>query len=416
MQHENGTPPPGQEGSRLAAFLTVLMGFGTAGLALAVIGPLLVPITAATGDEHLSQAIVVMPFLGLAITSLAAGWIAERLGVRGTLCAGALAFAAVGVIGFLEPPTPLLLVDCFLIGSSAALVRVGAGLFLGQSYDGAARARVIGYASAFAGLIAASIVAITGVIADRAGWNAAFLLFTAAGALVLAFTLVTVRGSNTASADRDGAKPPVKLSLLAPATPFFAAVFLIMLMGVSTGAHVPLMIRDEGISSATTTSTVLSMQALFAMLGSLAYGQLLPRLGRLPVATLGVALMVVAAGVLAAAHVPLMFGVGCAVFGLASGLLLPWLYDGLFTRAPLLVRAYAIGFYGTCSYIGAFVNPFVLRPIRDAVGLHGLYGVLAVAAAVIGGAFLLTAFNQGRAAARRAPGVSPAAEPLNSEP
>jgi MFS family permease len=416
LEDEKLAPPPGRDGSRVAAFLTVLMGFGTAALSLSVIGPLLVPITAATGDEHLSQAIVVMPFLGLAITSLAAGWIAEKLGVRGTLCAGALAFVAVGVIGFLEPPPPLLLADCFLIGSSAALVRVGAGLFLGQAYEGAARARVIGYASAFAALIAACIVAIAGVIADQAGWNAAFLLFTAAGASVLAFTLIAVRNSSAASADGDARKPPLRFSLLTPVIPFFAAVFLIMLMAASTGAHVPLMIRDAGVSSNSAVSTVLSMQALFGMLGSLAYGQLAPRLGRLAVATLGVALLMVAGGVIATAHVLVMFGVGCAVLGLASGLLMPWLYEGLFTRAPLVVRGYAIGFYGACGNIGAFVNPFVLRPIREAVGLHGLYGVLAAAAAVIGGAFLVTAFNQGRAAARRVPGVPPATQPLNSDP
>jgi MFS family permease len=399
---------------RIASFLTVLLGFGSVGMGLAVIGPLLVPITKATGDEQLSQTLVVMPFLGLAVTGLAAGWIADRLGVRGALCAGALAFAGAGAAGFSNPPAMFMLAACFMVGASTALIKVGAALLLGQNYDGEARARVIGYALAFAGFAASATVALSGVIADRVEWQAAFLLFAAAGALILVFALTSVKGSNRVSADDDAPTGPVKLALLAPVIPFFAVVFLAMMMTSSTGTQVPLLLRDEGIHANTVISTVLAIQGLSAMLGSFVYGTLQTHIGRFGVIVLAIALIVAGAGVISVAHVPLVFGVGCSSFGLAMGLLLPWLTEGLYAHAPLIVRGYALGVYSTCAYLGAFCNPFVARPIRDAVGLHGLYFVVAVATVVVGGAGLARAYGQGRARVR-AEAIG-AAKAVSSEP
>lgn len=395
-----GAPSGKSDWPRIAGFLTILFGFGSVGLSLAVIGPLLVPITASTGDEHLSQALVVTPFLGLAITGLVAGWIADRLGVHGALCLGGVAFAVAGAVGFSGPAMPLMLAACFLVGASAAVMQVGAALLLGRNYEGEARARVIGYATAFGGLTASAAVGLSGVIADHSGWKAAFLQFVVGGALILIFTLAAVRKSDRTPADSAEAAAPIRISLLAPVAPFFVAMFLIMLVTNTTTTHVPLLLRDGGVRSNATISGVLAAQAVLSMLASLAFGWLQARIGRFAVAALAVALIAVGAIVTANAHAPVVFAVGCAGFGAAAGLLLPWLTEGLFAQAPVLVRGYALGIFSTAGFIGAFANPFVMRPIRDAVGLHGLYVVLAVATAIVGGAVLLRAHGHGRAAAR----------------
>jgi MFS family permease len=400
---------------RIAVFLTIMLGFGSVGLGLAVIGPLLVPITKSTGNEQLSQVLVVMPFLGLALTGLVAGWVADRLGVRGTLCAGAFAFAAAGLVGFSGPPAPLMLAACFVVGGSAALLKVGAALLLGQNYEGAARSRVIGYAMAIAGLTASAAVVISGVIADLVGWRAAFLEFVVGGGLILTFALTAVRSSgHTPAEPAAAAEGPIKLALLAPVVPIFAAYALIMMVTNTTGTHVPLMLRDEGVHSNTAISSVLVAQTLCAMLGSFIYGWLQAQIGRFAVAALATTLIVVGAGLISISHVPVMFGVGASCFGLATGVLLPWLTEGIFAQAPLLVRGYAVGICSTAGYLGGFSNPFVMRPIREIVGLHGLYVVLAVATAVVGGATLLRNYGQGRAA-RRAGRIG-AAKAVGSKP
>jgi MFS family permease len=406
--------PAKLEWPRIASFLTVLFGFGSVGLGLGVISPLLVPITASTGNEQLSQTLVVMPFLGLAVTSLAAGWIADRVGARGALCAGAVVFASAGLVGYFDPPAPFMLAACFIVGASTAVMAVCAALLLGQNYDGEARARVIGYAMAFAGFMASASVALSGVIADRIEWRASFLQFVVAGVLILVFALTSLSGTNRAPADGEAPAGPLKLALLAPVTSFVAVGFLAMMVTSSTGTQVPLLLRDEGVHVNTVISTILALQGLSAMFGSFIYGTLQTLLGRFGVAVLAIALIVTGAGVISVAHVPLMFGVGCASFGLSMGLLLPWLIEGLYAHAPLAVRGHAVGIFNTAGYIGAFCNPFLARPIRDAVGLHGLYFVVAVATVVVGGAGLARAYGQGRARVR-AEAIG-AAKAVSSEP
>jgi uncharacterized membrane protein len=79
-------------------------------------------------------------------------------------------------------------------------------------------------------------------------------------------------------------------------------------------------------------------------------------------------------------------------------LLLPYLTEGIYLRTSLAVRGYALGIFGTLLCAGGFMTPFIMRPIRDAVGLHGLYGVLAAATAAIGAVFILRAAMSGRGA------------------
>jgi MFS family permease len=375
----------------------ILMGIGSIALSTAAIGPLLVPIREATGDEHLAQLAVVLPFLGLAVTGLAAGWVVGRLGVRNTLLVGATAFIIAGVIGVSAGTSgTLVLSACLLAGCAAGLMRVGAGVLLGQLYDGQARARVIGYVAAFAGMLATLTVWLAGVITDLAGWRFAFLLFSAAGVAILAIALAAPPTPVAAQVVGDGAKP--RVAQIMPAAPFFTVVFMVMMLGVSTGTHVPLLMQGQGVRAATTVSTVLATQALFGMLGALTFAWLKGRLGRLPVAALGVATVTLASMILAMAQSPLVFGVGCATMGAGTALILPYLTEGLYIRTPHVAHGYVLGIHGTLANLGAFVNPFVMRPIREAVGLENLYWVLAISTAVIATAYLLTAYGQGRRA------------------
>jgi len=378
--------------SRGASLAAIFLGYGSTGLGLGVFGPLLVPISTTVHNEQLAQTIIVTPMLGLAITGLAVGWITGRLGVRYTLCAGAAGLALAGVLGIFGAAPPFLIAASFLVGASTAILSVAAGLLLSVLYDGEARTRVLGYAVAFGGLIAASAVWLSGQIADSAGWRAAYLLFVAAGALICLFALGAVRAGAAVRSAHAG-EPP-RLSAFGPVVPYFAAIFLLMLATSTTQTHVPLLLKDAGVRRYGAISAVLSMQAVFNVVGSVVYARL-PRLGRIPVAIAAVVLLVTSTLVFANAHAPLLFAAGCAFVGAAGGMLLPFLMDGLFLRASLPVRGYALGVFRTLMFTGGFLNPFVMKPIRNLVGLHNLFYVLATASAVVGSLFILRAWSAG---------------------
>ncbi|HEY3696931.1 MFS transporter [Phenylobacterium sp.] len=379
---------------RIGAAVVILLASATSGISFGVVGPVLRPIAAQIGDERISQIIIVMPLAGLALGGLVGGWIAEWLRARRAICVGGLAFALAGAAALAPPSAPGLLTICFCIGFAAAIIGIGRGLLLAELYAGDARARMIGFASAFGSLLAAGSVWLSGVIADQAGWQSAFLQFTAVGAIIVVCVLVAVRGG--AGSQERGARTDYRL--LAPVLPIFLAGGLLMLVLTTTNTHIPLLLAEQGITSTAETSSVMSMQGLFSMLAALGYGALQARLGKVGVAAIGIVLLAVGNGLAAVAETPLAFGAACAFLGMACGAIVPCLIDLLLGLAAPAVRARALGFYAAAFNVGGFLNPFIMRPIRDAVGLQGLYMVIAVSCAVIGGAYVLG----GAARARRA--------------
>jgi hypothetical protein len=80
---------------------------------------------------------------------------------------------------------------------------------------------------------------------------------------------------------------------------------------------------------------------------------------------------------------------------------MPFLIERLLGVAPERIRAQALGFFATAQFAGGYLNPFVVGPVREALGLHGMYIACGAATAVIG--FAAVAVLAGR----RAPAPSP---------
>lgn len=379
-------PPVESAWRRVANFIVILFGPGATGMAFGVIAPVLKPMAAQFGSEQLSQIIVVMPLLGLAVGSLAGAWIAERLGARRTTGLSGLILALAGVAPMVAPMAPVLLAVCFLVGLAGSTMFIGTTLLLADRYSDDQRAKVLGYANAFGNIATTSTVMLSGVIADRVGWRGSFLQFTVAGVIIVLFTLVAIRPVAAGPRQRVAQAP---LSLIIPMLPLFAANFLMFVAALAMYTHIPLLLAAEGVTSITVTSTVIATQTLFGIAAGLTYGMLQARFGKFAVAMLGLGLLAAGGLLTAASHAPIGFGVACGMIGFGIGLISPYLIDLLLGRAPASVRARSLGVFTTVGFLGGFANPFVMRPIRGAVGLHGVFVVIAAAAVAMIGVALL---------------------------
>jgi MFS family permease len=315
-----------------------------------------------------------MPMLGLALGSLAGAWIAERLGARRTTGLSGLTLVLAGIVPSIAPLAPVLIVDCLLIGVAAALMLIGTTLLLADRYSDDRRARVIGFSNAFGNITSAVSVMVTGLTADRFGWQGAYLQFTVAGSIIAVFTLAAVRDVRAEA--RQAVQPPA-FSLLIPLFPVFAANFLVFSLALAIYTHIPLLLATEGTSSITMTSTVISMQSISGIAAGLVYGGLQARLGKGAVALIGLGLVTAGSAVAAMSHEPIGFGVACASIGAGIGFVIPYLINVLLNKAQPNLRARALGLYTAIGFIGGFASPFLFRPIRNLVGLHGLFAVLA---------------------------------------
>jgi MFS family permease len=372
--------------SRVSNVAVIMLGVGAAALSVVVIAPVLGPMSIAIGDGQTAQVIVVMPMLGLAVGGLLGGWLVEHLRMRRAIIGSGLMFAIAGGVGALRPPVAVLLVDCFVLGFSAATMGLGTMMLLGERYADHARSRMLGYSSAFAGMLAASVVWISGLMADSIGWQYVFLEFTVAGFLVTICAFAVRRNAGEAAHEP---VVPSKISVIVPAIPVFTANLLVTLIITTSYTHVPLLLAAEGEKSANLTGALMSIQGACGVLAALSYGVAQARFGKFVIATLGVILLIVGSALSAVFHSAVLFATGCAAYGAAMCLLSPYLADTLLRIAPVSARARSFGFFGAAGFLGGFINPFVMLPIREAVGLHGLYGVLAMSCAVVGTTYLV---------------------------
>ncbi|HEY3694396.1 MFS transporter [Phenylobacterium sp.] len=377
-----GNPAPPDAAPRRSVWLIafVMLAAGVISIAFSVIAPILRPVAERFGGEAVAQRIVVGPLLGFAVGGLAAGWITALLGVRRTILAAAAVFTLAGASGLYAQNAAVLLAGAFLLGAAAATLVTAAGVVLAEHWEGDARGRIIGYQTAFGSLVSSGGTFLSGAIAEAAGWRASFLLFVLVGLATLAVAAAGVR--RTAPVRRE--KGSTAFAAYFPLAPAYLAVAILLLAATTTFTHLPLLLAGLGVVSTTVGAAVMSVQGAAAMVAAFFYGALVARVGRIATVALGVVLG--SGGLMLSGLFPgvAVFVAGCFGMGAAVGLLLPFLTEEILRLASPAIRAQALGYFQTAQFAGGFLNPFVLRPITVALGLHGMYLATGIVAGVLG--------------------------------
>jgi MFS family permease len=379
----------------LIAFL--LLSVGALSIAFSVIAPLLGPIAAQFGGAAVAQQIVVAPLAGFAIGGLIAGSIVGIFGARTTLLASAVIYIVTGASGLYAQSAEVLLANAFILGAAAVILVTAAGVVLADRFHGDLRARIIGLQTASGSLLNAVAVFMSGVIAEAAGWRMSFLLFVGLGLVLLVLAAVAVRSVPRPPKEAGGGGAAAYLPLM----PIFVASALYLVVNTNTVTHMSLLLAAEHVTSTTVAATIMAIQGLASMVGGFLYGPFATRIGRLTTLGLGVALC--AGGLVLTGALPSVpaFAIGVIAMGVSVGFVMPFLIERLLGVAPERIRAQALGFFATAQFAGGYLNPFVVGPVREALGLHGMYIACGAATAVIG--FAAVAVLAGR----RAPAPSP---------
>jgi MFS family permease len=362
-------------------FAFVMLAAGAVSLAFAVNAPLLGPLAQRFGGEAAAQQIVVGPLLGFAVGGLVAGMITAALGARRTILASAAVFALSGSSGLWAQSAEVLLVNTFLLGISAVALATAGAVVLAERWEGDARARVIGYQTAFGSSLSSGGTFLSGVIADAAGWRAAYLLFVGLG--VITFVVAAIGVGYVARVRREkGTRAALRDYL--PVVPAYVAVAVTLLAVTTTFTHMSLMLAGIGVHSATVAAAVIAAQGGAAMVTAFCYGALVARIGRIATVTLGVVLS--SAGLILSGLAPSIpvFVFGAAGMGAAVGVIFPFLTEEVLRLAPPAIRAQAFGFFQTAQFAGGFLNPFVVGPVTAAIGLHSMYVAVGVVSGVLG--------------------------------
>ena len=332
---------------------------------------------------------VAIAIYGLArfLVAMPVGKLTDVLGRRAALALGGLVTAAGNLLCAYAPDFATFVAARFVAGAGSALVLIAGQIVLADITTPARRGRVMAiYQGVF--LCAVGIGPYPGgVLAERLGLAAPFVVYAVAGAIASAVAWLRIPETRAAAGTPTAAAPPafsgqVRL-LTAHAGFLLVSLVAFTSAAVRTGALfnvVPVLARDRLALGADRIGLGLAVASVVGLLLAYPAGVLVDRYGRKTVIVPTTAAAGVSMLVFMAAPSYAWFLTGCVVWSIAVGMsgAAPAAYAA--DVAPPGVNAAAMSTYRMLSDLGYVVGPIALGVLTD---LFGADAALATAAALM---------------------------------
>ena len=352
-------------------------------LLVSVMSPVLSTVAAhfgvGTGAALQAQSIITMSGVGMMFGGFIAGWLGDRIGARRTMLAMMALYGIAGSAGLYLPDIVSLLASRVVLGASASGLAASTYLIIAARFDGAARARMLGYQIAFLAVAGTISLLLAGKIAAIGGWRAPFLIYLSVFpmlGLALLARLPEGKAEASAAVPADlGVTPPKLWPLLVMIVPLYMGFHMFIL-------HLSLSLAADGITDPATQSAIMAAMMAMTFVGGLLYGRLSPALGD-RWTFVAILVLLAASNILYGATTGVAAAVAaCAIAGIAGAALPPYLVGQVIARAPLAMRGRALGLMYMAMYLGDFLNPPIVTPLRVAIGNHEAFTLAGVLLAV----------------------------------
>ena len=333
----------------------------------------------------IAQLMITLLGIGIMVGGPIAGWLAERVGPRRLLCGALALYAITGASGLWLDGAASLLGARLAQGFVSAGIATSIFMMIGQRYEGAARARILGLQGvvlAVSGLV--SLIS-AGGLAEIGGWRAPFVLYLTAlpmlGLVLFSSSAAPAREVSPRASDAVA----VPSGSLLKQWPYYLMLVPMSAASYMTAVHLSFVLAGDGVTSPGTQAVIMTASMIFNIVGSVYYARIRARFGRRWVFVM--ILGIFGAGDLLIGFSPNAVGsaAGCWVAGLAGGLMTPFFINVILDRTDSAVHGRAIGLMYTMTYIGNFLNPFIITPLRAAIGNHSAFAVVGVGLALAAG-------------------------------
>ncbi len=316
-----------------------------------------------------AQMVMAVPAIMIIVAASLSGFLAERLGRRTVLLTALALYALSGLACLVVPDARSLIVARLVLGFAAGAIMTSSLSLVADFPEGPLRDRVLGFASGSAAFMAVVALTLGGVLVEAFGWRGPFVLYALA-LPIFAVAVRAVRSQVHPPTDRQEGQRRV-LPLLWPVY----LLALVLTIGLfMPGIQGPFLLQAEGVTNAATQGMILASYSLTAAVVASCYGRVagvLGMRGRIAAAALGLGLGGVAMAALQGGALTL--ALGCIVTGAGAGLVEPVTVSLVLQRAPVALQARAIGLLLSAVFLGQFLNPLVVDPLRSGLGIHGAF-------------------------------------------
>lgn len=364
-------------------------------LIFTAIGPILSAMSSELGGAEngywIGQLTMTVPDIGIILGGPVVGLLVERYSARLLLFASLALYAVSGSSGLFIHDGTTMLAWRLLLGFAGAGIATSTTALISNRFEGETRVRALAYWSGVGAAGGVISVFLAGQIADfTGGWHSPFSLYAMAIIpLVVGLYALPARPKRAAAAAK------VAIPSIRPLLPFYIGLIPIYVAIFMTGVQISFLLADDGITNTVTQSWVIGGASAGSVLGAFAFGYLRPRFGARVTLFTVIGLMMMGNIVMPLTHDWVIIAIGAAMNGMGGGMANPHFSAVLVERAPVAARGRAIGFLYTTMFFGEFMNPFVVTPIANLVGIHGAFYTVAAMLAAI---FVIVAAYRGKPA------------------
>ena len=338
------------------------------------LGPLAFIFGSKGGGALVAQLMITLLGIGNMVGGPIAGFLAARIGNRSLLSLALVLFTTTGVAGLLVDAPLSFLMARFLQGIACAAILVSIMSIIGDRYQGEARAKFLGFQGAIVSASGFVALFLGGEVAEWGGWRAPFALFIPA-ILMLPLALFALPATPPKRAESAAGGWGVLLKLW----PFYLMLIPFYMAAYMTTVHLSFVLAGDGVTRPQSQGLIMTASMVFNIIGAMAYGRLMTNLGRRWV-------FVIILGIFGASDLTIGLlanavgsTAGCWVAGLAGGLMTPFFTNAILDKTGAAMRGRALGLMYATMYIGDFLNPFAMTPLRVQIGNHPTFAVVGAA-------------------------------------
>jgi len=371
---------------------------GVAKACIVIAGPTLVtliPMAAATalpamakafnetgGGALFAQLVVTAPAGMVIVGAPLAGIVSEIIGRRLSILASLLLFCVFGAGSMFASSQTILIAARLALGLAGGALLTNTVALASDFPEGGPREKLLGSMVACTAVFAIFALNFGGFLVDKFGWRGAFALYLL-GLPVLAVALIAVEEGAPVRAVQHG--------LIEPLRAYWAVYLLVVILAIGmfmTPVQGMLLVAANGVTRAAAQGRFISVYSLSAGLSAASFGWLAPRLGSRRLFILIAA--VFGGGGTVAALSANAGGVilGFAVMGIGAGLIEATAALLILSRAPERLRARAVGLLLSAVFLGQFLNPLIVDPLRTSWGIHGAFLAVSISFVFLAAALL----------------------------
>jgi len=316
-----------------------------------------------------AQLVLTVPAFAMIAGAGLAGYMAEHWGRRRIIAVCLAVYGIAGVAGGLASSLQLLVVARIVSGFVGGVLLTAIYAVIGEYFEGTRRERLLGLMSTAASISSLLLLLVMGLVVERFGWRAPFFLY-GVGVMFIPFALRGLhRGLSAPGATLSWGPVLARWPHYLLLTAYTIGMYMMVIQG-------PFLLAAKGIDAPSVIGRYIGLSSLVGALCSAVYGYARRWLDyRQMFVMISLAIGI---GLPLAAWAPGGGWIVLAmiVIGLGIGVIEPTVASKLLELTPEPLHDRAMGVNVAAMFLGQFLNPLAIAPLRDAFGIGAAFTII----------------------------------------